>query len=202
MRQKFELIEPTDGVVADLVTLAALKLELGTPDSEDEANDARITRESLLIAEACDRTFGFAEATERFEFDTNEVTRPGQVLQLSLYPNVEIDSIEVDGVALGEADFVLDAERGRIWRPGASWSGTNIVTYSGGYDLPEGAPGGLQAACIEAVRGRRMSLSRDPSVREVSHGDTSVGYFSEELTAGALSASVLALIKPFRRLAV
>lgn len=200
MRSKLELIEPTDGLETDLVTLAALKLELGTADSEDEANEARITRQSELIAERCDRIFGQASAIETFEFDANEITRPGQALSLSLYPNVEIESITMGGSEVTE--YSMDADRGRIWLSGASWSGTVVVTYSGGYDLPEGAPGGLQAACIEAVRARVESLSRDPSIRETSHDGTSVGYFSESVTAGALSASVLELIRPFRRITV
>jgi hypothetical protein len=202
MRTKLELIEPTSGFVFDLVTLEALKLELGTPDSEDDANAARITRESKLIAEQCDRIFGFCEAVETFEFDTCEITRPGQPLHLRLYPQTTIESIMAGDTELTEDDYVVDAEKGRIWMPGASWSGTVVVTYAGGYDLPDNAAGGLQAACIEAVRGRGLALSRDPSIQTTHHGDTSVGYFSEQVVAGGLSARVMEMIRPFNHITV
>jgi len=201
MRQKLELVPATQDIEVDLVTLEKLKLVLGLPDSEDEANAARITLASELIAEACDRQFGYASALETFEFDTWETSRGGQVLGLSLYPNITIESVTHGETVLAEADYVLDATLGRIWRAGsAPWTGIVAIAYSGGYDLPEGAPAGLEAAVIESVRGRRMSSARDPGLREVSHGDVSVGYFSSEVTAGGVSSAVNALINPYKRI--
>jgi hypothetical protein len=80
-----------------------------------------------------------------------------------------------------------------------------MVTYSGGYDLPEQAPARLQKAVIEAVRDGRASGARDPSIREVQHGDTRISYFTSSTSSassGFLSAPVVDLIKPYRRLHV
>jgi hypothetical protein len=198
MRAKLELVEPTSGFVFDLVTLEALKLELGSPDSEDEANAARITRESKLIAEYCDRIFGLCDAVETFEFDTCEITRPGQPLLLRLYPHVVIESIVAGGTELSVGSYVVDAEKGRVWMPGASWSGTVVVTYAGGYDLPDNAPAGLQAACIEAVGAQ--SMTRDPSIQSTQHGETTVRYFSEEVVTGGVSSRVSQLVAPYKRI--
>ena len=75
-----------------------------------------------------------------------------------------------------------------------------MAHYSGGYDLPDGAPATLQSAVIEAVRQRRAFSGRDPSVREVSHDITRVGYFSEPLNSTrGLSGSVAEAIDLFRR---
>ena len=51
----------------------------------------------------------------------------------------------------------------------------------------------------------RTTGSRDPGIREVQHGDTRIGYFTPSLStasSGFLSAPVVDLIKPFRRLHV
>jgi hypothetical protein len=79
------------------------------------------------------------------------------------------------------------------------------VLYSGGYDLPEGAPARLQQAVIQAVSEGRTVGSRDPSIRELQHGDTRVSYFTPSLatsSSGYLSAPVVNLIQPYRRLYV
>jgi hypothetical protein len=75
-----------------------------------------------------------------------------------------------------------------------------VVTYAGGYDLPDNAAGGLQAACIEAVRGRGLALARDPSVQNTHHGETSVGFFSEGVVAGGVSSRVFQMIEPYKRI--
>ena len=51
----------------------------------------------------------------------------------------------------------------------------------------------------------RTTGSRDPGIREVQHGDTRVAYFTPSLStasSGYLSATVVDLIRPYRRLHV
>jgi hypothetical protein len=64
------------------------------------------------------------------------------------------------------------------------WTGVIDVQYSGGYDLPEDAPGPL-AFCIKAVtREAYASWTRDPSlygVRQISHKESRVGYYAPNL---------------------
>lgn len=205
MHSILEIIgEATDSAGPDLISLADLKLALGiTVSDEDAALQAAITFQSRIIADYCERRFGLADALETFTFDFNEVVLPRQALTLSLYPVNDI--VEVSTAGATEADYEFDPASGRLWTNGV-WAETVItVLYSGGYDLPEGAPARLQAAVIAAVNEGRTTGSRDAGIREVQHGDTRVSYFTPSLStasSGFLSAPVTDLIKPYRRLHV
>jgi hypothetical protein len=198
------LEESTDSAGPDLISLDDLKLALGIEGtSEDAALQAAITMQSRIIAEYCDRRFGLAEALETFTFDRNETMLPRQALTLSLYPVVEVAEVSTAGATAADYDF--DPDSGRLWTSGC-WAETVVaVLYSGGYDLPEQAPARLQQAVIQAVSESRTVGSRDPSIRELQHGDTRVSYFTSSLSSassGYLSAPVIDLIKPYRRLYV
>jgi Phage gp6-like head-tail connector protein len=198
------LSEATDSAGPDLISLADLKLALGIEGTaEDAALQAAITMQSRLIAEYCNRRLGLAEALETFTFDFNEDMLPRQALTLSLYPVVEIAEVSTAGATAADYDF--DPASGRLWTTGC-WAETVVaVLYSGGYDLPEQAPARLQRAVIQAVDEGRTVGSRDPSIREVQHGDTRVSYFTPSLStasSGYLSAIVTDLIQPYRRLYV
>jgi len=195
------LDEATDSAGPDLISLADLKLALGITDSADDATlQAAITFQSRIIAEYCDRRFGRAEALETFTFDPGEFMLTRQALTLSLYPVAEI--LEISSAGATAADYQFDPASGRVW---GGWSGTVAVVYSGGYDLPKEAPARLQKAVIEAVREGQTSGARDPSIREVQHGDTRTSYFTSSTSSaspGFLSAPVIDLIRPYRRLHV
>ncbi len=204
MHSILEIIsESTGSAGPDLVTLDDLKAALGITDtSEDAALQAAITFYSRIIAEYCNRRFGLAEALETFTFDRNEVLTNRQALTLKLYPVAEIS--EVSSAGATAADYEFDPASGRVWTAGC-WSGTIEVVYAGGYDLPEDAPARLQMAVITAVNEGRVSGGRDPSIREVQHGDTRISYFTSTTStasAGFLSAPVMDLINPYRRLHV
>jgi hypothetical protein len=198
------LSESTDSAGPDLISLDDLKFALGIEGtSEDAALQAAITLQSRIIAEYCNRRFGLAEALETFTFDRNENMLPRQALTLSLYPVIEIAEVSTAGATA--ADYEFDPDSGRLWT-GGCWAETVVaVLYSGGYDLPEQAPARLQQAIIQAVNEGRTSGTRDPSIREVQHGDTRVSYFTSSLStasSGYLSAAVANLIQPYRRLYV
>ena len=202
------LSEDPDSAGPDLIGLDDLKLALGITDaSQDATLSAMITFQSRIIAEYCDRRFGRAEALETFTFDPGETMRVRQALTLSLYPVDEL--VEVSGVNGTPADLpALDPASGRIWLANWAtlpWPGSISVTYSGGYELPEQSPARLQKAVIEAVREGLTSGARDPSIREVQHGDTRIAYFTSttsSASSGYLSAPVIDLIRPYRRLYV
>jgi len=197
------LEEATDSAGPDLVSLADLKLALGIEGTaEDEQLQAMITFQSRIIAEYCDRRFGLAEALETFTFDRGEVMPNRGALTLSLYPVLEVYEVSDMGATAGGWEF--DPATGRLWSDGC-WSGAVAVTYAGGYDLPEQAPARLQKAVIEAIHEGRTVGSRDPSIREVQHGDTRISYFTSSTSSaspGYLSAPVVDLIRPYRRLHV
>lgn len=200
MHSVFEILEEaTDSAGPDLISLDDLKLALGITGTTDDAQlQAMITFQSRIIAEYCHRRFGRADALETFTFDRGETMPARLALTLSLYPVVEILEVSSAG------DYQFDPASGRVWVNG--WcTGSVAITYSGGYDLPEEAPARLQKAVIESVREGRTSGTRDPSIREVQHGDTRIAYFTSSLTtasSGYLSAPVIDLLAPYRRLTV
>lgn len=184
----------------DLISLDDLKLALGiTGTAEDEQLQAMITFQSRIIAEYCDRRFGLAEAMETFTFDRWEVMPVRSALTLSLYPVAEVVEVSTG------SDYDFDPATGRLWHGCGYWTGPVSVNYSGGYDLPAATPARLQKAVIEAVYEGRTSGARDPSIREVQHGDTRISYFTSSTSSassGFLSAPVVDLIRPYRRLRV
>src|SRR5215475_739297 len=198
----------------DLISLADLKLALGITDTTQDAQlQAAITFQSRIIAEYCDRRFGLAlSAKETFTLDPGESVRRREALVLSLYPVVSITDVSISGTST--TDYNFDPASGRLWLPAnqyiyGAWQfygfGPNpiTVTYSGGYDLPEQSPVRLQRAIIEAVNQGRQSGTRDPTIREVQHGDTRITYVSPSFAAGStgqhLTASVTDLIEAYRR---
>jgi hypothetical protein len=203
MHSIFEILEEsTDPAAVDLISLDDLKLALGiTTDTDDEALQAAITFQSRIITEYLNRRLAFAEALETFTFDRNESLLTRQALTLSLYPVVSV--IEVSTAGATAADYDFDPASGRLWTD--CWADTLSVVYSGGYILPDDAPARLQKAVILAVNEGRTSGARDSTIREVQHGDTRVSYFTPTLAAassGFLSAPIVELIKPYRRLHV
>jgi hypothetical protein len=202
MHSILDILGPTDSSV-DLISLDDLKLALGiTDDSKDAQLQAQITFQSRIIAEYCDRRLALAEAIEVFTFDPGEILPVRQALTLSLYPVVTVHEVSIAGATA--ADYDLDPASGRLWTDGGWMAGEIAVVYSGGYDLPEEAPARLQRAVIEAVNAGRQSGTRDPTIRELQHGDTRVSYVSPSFASGSsgqhLTASITDLIKPFRRL--
>jgi Phage gp6-like head-tail connector protein len=207
MHSILEILEESSASAGpDLISLADLKLALGITDaSEDAILQAAITHQSRIIAEYCDRRFGLAEVSETFTFDPGEYLSARQGLVLQLYPVAEVHEVSTLGASAGGYHF--DPASGRLWMNGVGFlAGESIsVVYTGGYDLPEQSPARLQQAIILAVNEGRTSGTRDPSIREVQHGDTRISYFTSATSSaspGYLSAPVIDLIRPYRRLSV
>jgi len=201
MHSILEIIsEVPESAGPDLISLDDLKLALGIEGTAEDAQlQAMITFQSRIIAEYCDRRFGLAEAMETFTFDRGEVMPVRGALTLSLYPVAEVIEVSTG------ADYEFDPATGRLWHGSGYWCGPVLVNYSGGYELPAAAPARLQKAVIEAVYEGRTSGARDPSIQMVSHGDTSIRYFTSatsSASSGFLSAPVIDLIRPYRRLHV
>jgi len=184
----------------ELITLEDLKTALEiTDDTEDDALEAAITLHSQMIEEYYGTRLGFANAVETFTFDLFENSRRGSALVLSLYPVVSVDSVLVDGSAV---EYTIDKIKGMLRIVGGCgfWSGTVVVTYSGGYDLPDGAPATLQSAIIESIRLERLAADRgDTGISSVQHGETRVSYFQDSSASSAgLPSSVTDLLRQFR----
>jgi Phage gp6-like head-tail connector protein len=203
MHSILDILGPTDSSV-DLISLDDLKLALGIDGTDEDATlQAQITFQSRIIAEYCNRRLAFAEAIETFTFDPGEILPVRQALTLSLYPVVTVHEVSTAGATA--ADYDLDPASGRLWTGGGWMAGEVAVVYSGGYHLPDEAEARLQKAVIEAINESRTVGARDASIREVQHGDTRISYFTPTLStasSGYLSAVVVDLIKPYRRLYV
>lgn len=214
MRSSFQIVDNTDNDDPDLITLDDLKVELGiTTDDEDEALETRITRASKAISELCDRRFAFAHAIETFTFQFDEVLLWRQPLTLRLYPIAEIESVTVGGSELEETSFDFNRDTGELWLVGVTWSGTwpgtIVVEYSGGYDLPDDAPIRLQDAVVALIRDARIAATESDSsagaLRQVTHGDLSVGYYAPSTstgTAGVLPVGIDDIIRFYKRITI
>lgn len=202
MRSFVEIIDSTAEPNSDLILLEDLKSELGIiGTAEDAALALRITRVSKAIAALCDRDFAMRDVVETFRssWPWVEWIDYRSVLFLSYYPVIDVMSVTVNDVET--SDYEFDAKSGRLWPLTGVWFGKIEVTYTGGYDLPEDAPPLLSSIVIEAIRQRRSFSSRDPSIRQVTHGEASVGYFSEPQDSfGGFSSSIVNSLQPFRRL--
>jgi hypothetical protein len=177
-------------------------------DVDDERLKSVITFASKVIADICDRVF----ALEKVEETTilNGSAEGGLVL--NRYPLVEIESI-YNGDSDSDTTYdvttditVYDAGGGVLH---GDLIGTNIITYSGGYVLPEECPGPLQLACIDVIRNTYYLGSRDPAMQSITDNATgSIRFFpppgmsrtGAPTKASPLSPQASALIAPYKRL--
>lgn len=192
----------------DLCTLDQVKDFLNiTTDTDDARLTDLIAFASGVISSICDRSFGAAQVEE-----TVTVTGPsdGGGLVLSRYPVITIDSISRDGLLLGPSDYeIMDIFGGVLH---GNFIGKNVITYTAGYDLPEDAPEPLSLACIDLIRSTYYLGSRDPSMQSITDNATgSIRFFpppgmsrtgASTGKAGPLSPTAVALITPYRRLAL
>jgi hypothetical protein len=163
----------------DLTTVAIAKEELDIGDAQYDGMLARwISETSILLAAACNRTFGLETVTEVFTSYRRPVRGP---LRLSRYPVATLIAITDSADTDLTAEFRLDAEGGLIGGRVApsDWFDRNFdqswdwpfvdlsVHYSGGYDLPGSVPLPLQQACLTMLKHRWSARTRDPSLRAI-----------------------------------
>jgi len=215
MPHSIAISEDDTSTVYDLTTVAAVNAALGVDgNTEDDAETAdEITANSKIIGEICDRVFASRDVVETFLL--HECWIHG--LPLTHYPVSAISSVTVGGVAQQASDYKVDPGSGLLWRWGAmgcyGWPrGEIVVSYTAGYDLPDGAPASLAQACIDMILDVRAIAAASAAggggvmVKDIQHGDRRVQFFdvnaSASATNAAIPASVAALIAPFRRIVV
>jgi hypothetical protein len=204
--QNVRVLEPADS--QDLVSLDEVKAYFNITNTTDDARlQSLITFNSSVIAGLCDRVFGLEKVEETCgnnEWDILE----HYAICLKRYPVTEIDSITAGGFILSTDDYTIEYESGIL----RFWNLINdvVIIYSGGYDLPEEAPGPLSAACMEGLRSSYYYGSRDPMIQSVMDNNTgSVRFFPPpgiSRTGGGssgpskpLSPTATALIEPYKR---
>ena len=174
----------TAATTHDLLTLEEAKLRLGIP-STDTTNDDLITEMistySAMAAEICNRTFAKEKVTETWrDMDDGR-------LFLSHWPikATDVEAITAGGAPYDVVDIELEEHSGKlsfIANGGASsepWPAPAVVTYTGGYDLPDEAPKPLKQAVAIMIRDERMKMQQASvaGIRQISHKESRVSFF-------------------------
>jgi hypothetical protein len=222
MHQFVTVVGQTSPAIYDLTTIADVNdaLALASSPTNDAAVAADITASSRQLADLCGRVFALQTVVETFRFRFGADSYFDR-LNLSRYPVTEFQSLSINDQVIDPTFYEIDFNSGvvyllyGIWTVPSYWSiypgaGKMVANYSGGYMLPDDAPGALAAACIENVRDGRMLTARGlhAGLQDVWSGDNRIRYFDFETKTGAgvhitgVSARVEGFLAPFRRFAV
>lgn len=189
MQHILNVLEKAD--TYDLVGLDEMKQMLMIPAS-DTSKDAMLTAMISTISETVakmqNRVFAKEKVRETiYQLEDGDSRR----IYLSRWPVklVDIESITRDDtydVLLDEGNgWTLEEETGTLYRypPGGAWYGVTEIVYSGGYELPEEAPGPLKFALAGVLRESYMAWVRNPSlygIRQLGHKEARVSYYQPD----------------------
>ena len=178
-----KVLEPADSY--DLCSLDEIKTMLGislSDTSEDALLAMWITQYSDVIATICRRTFAKEKVLETWRGDTMPFDTDNGRMFLTHYPvaDADIESVTApDGSAIDSTGYELENASGKLQFFNAQWSEPILVTYTGGYDLPDEAPPALKQALGMLVQLARVWQSRGMTagVRSISHRESRVQFF-------------------------
>lgn len=162
----------------DLISLAELKASMGiagTDPSQDQQLALLITRFSDLISTLCQRVFAKEEVRETWR------CMGSRRLFFSHWPALEADVASVEsprGTILDPSAYEIEQNSGKLELFQAR-SEPVVVTYTGGYDLPEEAPPALKQVIELLIREELAYVSRlgISGVRSISHKDARVMFY-------------------------
>jgi hypothetical protein len=179
-----KVIEPATSFA--LLTLDELKLALGI-DPANTANDARlqmmIDQYSDVISVMCQRTFAKEKVTETWRGDPPPYENYRVFLSHWPVEDTDVESVTTsDGSLIDPANYEVEKASGKLTLLGSLGGNAGdpiVVTYTGGYDLPDEAPPALKAALQLMVQAGAAQLMRglNTGVRSISHKDARVMYF-------------------------
>lgn len=181
------IASPLDWVVTlpaasrDLITLAAVKAELGLTDTVNDTWILSVIKEaSEAIAGYCGREF-LAETIEdrhRFAFTSSPFGQRIMALRLSRRMpsnatgwSTSITTIIEDGITLSASLYELQRRDGTLIRLDESgepsyWAAEKImVTYSAGFADVAAIPADLGRGCLELVKLAWFARTRDPALK-------------------------------------
>lgn len=153
-----------------LVALGELKVELQSPDSDDDYLETLIEQASASIETFCGRSFAAAEMTETIRGDRQR----GRLI-LDRVPVISVAAVVLNGEALPNGSWEVEsAEAGFLLRVDASghsigWPvGKVEVTYTAGFaPIPPDAERCCLDLCVRAYHAR----GRDPALRSYENPD-------------------------------
>ena len=185
-----------------LLTLEEAKIMLGI-DAADTTGDAQlqmlIDQNSAVIATMCNRTFAKEKVRETWRClgepcDCIDGVSSRRVF-LSHWPVKEedIESVESPrGTALTAYDYEIEERSGKITLY-SSTSEPIVITYTGGYDLPDEAPDDLKQAAGMLIRQYRTEAAQAATtgsgIKLLAHKESRIMYFSPKDMAGGTTTS-------------
>ena len=179
-----KVLEPATSFA--LLTLDELKLMLGVP-SGDVTSDPQLQQMidwySAYVSNIANRVFAREKVRETWR-DIND-----RRLFLSHFPVVEADIESVETPAgTPSIDYELEEASGKLSLFG-SRAEPIVVTYTGGFNLPDEAPDDLKNALSLLVRQGRTEAQREATagIRSISHKDSRVMFFDPNQSSGGSS---------------
>jgi hypothetical protein len=201
------VIEPATST--DLITLAECKLLCGilpTDTSHDDYLTLQISIQSEMIFKACHRVFARETVEESWrEMYTSDA---GTRLFLTHWPvaAADIQTVTVNGEVLDPTLWSLEPDSGKLSNY-AGWVEPAVVTYTGGYVLPDDAPLPLKHATALLVNEarRQVILQSMEGIRSLSHKSARVQFFDpnalllKTISAGGNTAAQIAVARILAR---
>jgi hypothetical protein len=202
---------PEPATVFDLVTLEEAKIGLGlsltTVDPTlDRQLEFLISMQSAVVAGMCATVFARERVIESWR--ETQTDKLGQRLFLTHWPvdDADIEMVTSNGTTLTSGQWELEERSGKLSNYNG-WSEPAIVTYTGGYDLPDDAPMALKQATISLVRDQRRQilLGNLEGIRSIGHKGARVQFYDPtKLMAAGIGGSAAekaarSLLQPFIR---
>ena len=213
----------TPATEVGLISVADLKILLAVP-AEDTSSDAQlqmlIDQNSMVLAKRANRdTFAKEKVEERWDCLAMECCPEGtRKIWLTRAPvkPADIESVlSPDGTIIPPSGYRLEQSTGKmIFLYGAD---EILITYSGGYDLPEEAPLDLRMMARLMVQQTQAQAAQAATggsgIRMLAHKDSRIMYYSPKdlagggsggggasSTASATEQAIDNLIRPYTRL--
>jgi hypothetical protein len=195
----------TPATVFDLMSLDEMKDVLGIADtdtSQDAIIQSQITMMSDVIATQCNRhpIDGHSWAKETVRETVRDLD--SRRLYLSHWPvkTDDIESVECPRGATSQVGYPtedpgweVEENSGKLSLFGGQTEPI-VVTYTGGYLLPDEAPPALKASCEIMVRSYRMWEQRQATsgIRSISHKEARVMFFDPNVMLKQTGSTPLA----------
>jgi hypothetical protein len=192
------VITPATSVA--LISLDDAKIMLGLPAgpaAEDAQLQMLLDQNSMILARKANReTFAKEKVSERWDC-VGPVCCPNGACRIWLtrapVKLADIETLESpEGVAIDKASIRLEQSTGQIVFPGGC-ADEILITYTGGFLLPDEAPLDLQRAAGMELRQYQTQAAQEATsgagIRLLQHKENRIVYFSPRDMAGGGSSS-------------
>lgn len=184
-----KVLEPADDHALIALEDAKIMLSLEAGDvGNDQQLQMQIEQNSATIARRCNRIFAKEKVRETHSAAAILLLPSKSRIFLTHYPVKEddIESVEVGGSAV---DYVVEEESGKLTVAGLATE--IVVTYTGGYDLPDESPLPLQHAVVVMVRETQTAAAQAAvtGIRMISHKSSRVMFHNPNTATSTRTTS-------------